>query len=180
MKIEKEYIKLINNSIYDYTNQFIGEENRSFFQKPLKEFCKRQVEKFDSPYLLSKFNGIFMTCKDQPTYVGGKPTIHCSFVYEEDGELFVADPAVDKTKGTITDYCHIPLSSYNFPMENQQYTMYLGITRDSESSFLAELSKGERKIFKSFESITDEDINDIKNYILSQIQPGSSSAEIKR
>lgn len=193
MKIEKEYIKLINNSIYDYTNQFIGEENRSFFQKPLKEFCKRQVEKFDSPdqdkhgcclnfslYLLSKFNGIFMTCKDQPTYVGGKPTIHCSFVYEENGELFVADPAVDKTKGTITDYCHIPLSSYNFPMENQQYTMYLGITRDSESSFLAELSKGERKIFKSFESITDEDINDIKNYILSQIQPGSSSAEIKR
>lgn len=83
MKIEREYIKLINNSIYDYTNQFIGEENKSFFQKPLKESCKRQVEKFDSPdqdkhgcclnfslYLLSKFNGIFMTCKDQPTYAG--------------------------------------------------------------------------------------------------------------
>lgn len=192
MKIERDYINLINNSIYDYTNQFIGEENKSFFLKTLKEFCKRQVDKFDSPdqdkhgcclnfslYLLSKFNGIFMTCKDQPTHVGGKPTMHCSFVYEEDGELFVADPAVDKTKGTITEYCHIPLSSYSFPMENQQYTMYLGITRDSESSFLSELLKGERKIFNSFENISDEDINELKNHILAQICPDSSSVKLK-
>ena len=186
---KKIYTQLIKNSIYDYKNESIGKENADFLWEPLEAFCARQVEKFDSPgedkhgcclnfslYLLAKFDGIFMTCKDKPTHKGGKPTIHCAFLYEENGKLFVADPAVDKMNSnkmnrTVVNNYRIPLSSYDFPMENQQYTIYPNITKNSSSSFIAEFKSKENRHFASFKDLESEDIQFIIDLISEQNKP---------
>ena len=117
-----------------------------------------------------------MTCKDKPTHKGGKPTIHCAFLYEENGKLFVADPAVDKMNSnkmnrTVVNNYRIPLSSYDFPMENQQYTIYPNITKNSSSSFIAEFKSKENRRFASFKDLESEDIQFIIDLISDQNKP---------
>ncbi len=53
-----------------------------------------------------------MTFKDK----GG---IHCSFVYQEDARLFVADPASEKICNTNGKFYKIPLKNYNYEFLNQ-------------------------------------------------------------
>ena len=170
MAFKQIYDDLIKEAEYDYQNIYIKDDNNQYLAaRSIADFCARQVEKFENPnedkhgcclnfslYLLAKKDGIFMTTKDKPMVEGGRPTLHCAFVYEEDGELFVADPATDKNRGTKNDCYKIPLRSYNFPMEDQVYTLYLGIKRDSQNSFFKELQQGAKLNFQTFEDLTDD------------------------
>ena len=41
-------------------------------------------------------------------------------------------------------------------MENQVYTLYLNMKRDSSNAFIAEFARGERLKLSSFENLSDE------------------------
>lgn len=191
MDIEKIYVKLIMTAEYDYANTFIGEENNQYFSRSVKDFCDRQVQKFEtkgedkhgcclnfSLYLLAKTNGIFMTTKDKPMVEGGKPTIHCAFIYEDNGKLFVADPSVDMKEGSVNAHYKIPLREYCYPMENQVYTLYLNMKRDSQNTFIAEFARGERLKFSSFENLSDEQEKWLLDVILGREVKNESSKDL--
>ena len=187
MDIEKIYENLIRATEYDYANAVIGEENNQYFSRSIKDFCDRQVQKFEtegedkhgcclnfSLYLLAKTNGIFMTTKDKPMVEGGKPTIHCAFIYEDNGKLYVADPSVDKKEGSCNAHYKIPLREYCYPMENQVYTLYLNMKRDSSNAFIAEFARGERLKLSSFENLSDEQ----EKWLLDVILEAESSNDL--
>lgn len=165
---EESYDKFLDEAIYQ-SNREVNAENTRNLRKNIRDFCRVQLEKFEggnktgcclnfTTYLLSKYYGFLLTCKD-----GG--ALHCAFVYPKlktqrvplvDGrnnamldkngnvmlrdsvsfDMCVCDPALAKIKGD-EKFFDIPLAEYSFPAFDkegneivQQYCIYTSLHPD--------------------------------------------------
>ena len=122
----KEFLGVIN---YDPVG-IVAENNTNLRLLPA-EFFDKQVEKFEtgdktgcclnySTYLMAKYyNTRLLMCKD------GLNGIHCAVVYENNGKLFVCDPAKSKIVNGENLYYGTPIKEYSFnnPDGEQEYSI---------------------------------------------------------
>ena len=178
---ESDYIEFLNSANYN-AGKSVQNENKKYFKLSPKKFCEAQLEKFErsgnktgcclnfSAYLLKKYHGFILTCKDN----GG---IHCAFVYKVKGrdDLYVCDPAKEKIvsmlfggevgNGVDCSFFGIPLSLYEFEnCENgkrceQEYSIRLGFdSEDSDGSFVNKLLNGETITVKRLKDLDLDEV----------------------
>lgn len=178
-----DYIKFLDTAVYD-PGTIIQNENKNNFKLSPKKFCEIQVEKFEgkngtktgcclnfSAYLLKKYRGFILTCRDN----GG---IHCAFVYQKKGsdDLYVCDPAKDKIFSVLFGgnaqaiFYDIPLRDFEFQnvvgdkVGEQEYSLRLGFdSEDSDGAFVNKLLKGESITVSDLHELDEEKIAEMLN-----------------
>ncbi len=123
----KEYKKLLNIANYKWElGSGVPEENNVNISLPVKEFCNKQIEKYEgngnrtgcclnlSMYLLARFKGVLLNALEN-NYKTGNLDLHCAFIYlNENEELCVCDPAKAKIHNSADNlFFGIPIDKYD-------------------------------------------------------------------
>lgn len=166
---KSDYEKFMSIANYNAGEETQKENAVNFREKRFtpKQFCDEQIKKFEgngnktgcclnfSTYLLSKYIGFILTCKDNGA-------MHCAFVFPMRGKdgLYVCDPAREKI--LENEFCidvsqidpdlhfAVPFGEYNFPNVNangenepQEYLVHIDFdSADNEGLFINKFVRG--------------------------------------
>lgn len=163
---KEKYENFLKVAHYDAGEAVQSENNQNLKTCSIKEFCQVQHNKFHegnqtgcclnfSMYLLFKYEGYLLTCNDN----GG---VHCAFLYEKNGQLYVCDPAKAKIDNNGKNYFDVPLHEYSFSNGDkpQLYRIHNGLKpEDDQHKFMEVFANQNAQIVtKDLKSIDEKNL----------------------